>query len=54
MFFSVFYYREKIEELKFLQKQREKNHGLDVYSLAIGDAAETAAKLAARRIEVLF
>lgn len=44
--------REKIEDLKYLQKQRERNHGLDVYSLAIGDASETAAKAAARKIDV--
>lgn len=29
--------REKIEELKFVQKQRERKHGIDVYSLAIGE-----------------
>lgn len=38
--------------MKFQQKQRERTHGLDVYSLAIGDATETAAKAAARRIDV--
>lgn len=37
--------------MKFQQKLRERNHGLDVYSLAIGDAAENAAKAAARRID---
>lgn len=29
--------KEKIEELKLLQKQRERKHGIDVYSLAIGE-----------------
>jgi hypothetical protein len=29
--------REKIEELKFIQKQRQRTHGIDVYSLAIGE-----------------
>lgn len=28
---------ERIEELKFIQKQRERKHGIDVYSLAIGE-----------------
>ncbi len=31
--------REKIEELKFVQKQRERTHGVDVYSLAIGSGS---------------
>lgn len=30
--------REKIEEIKFLQKQRVRTHGVDVYSLAIGES----------------
>ncbi|CAF0890103.1 unnamed protein product [Brachionus calyciflorus] len=30
--------KDKIEEIKFLQKQRERTHGLDVYSLAIGES----------------
>jgi hypothetical protein len=32
--------KEKIEELKFLQKQRERTSGIDVYSLAIGESSE--------------
>ena len=34
----IVFNRDKIEELKFLQKQRERTHGLDVYSLAIGES----------------
>ncbi len=33
--------REKIEELKFLQKQRQRTHGIDIYSLAIGESSES-------------
>lgn len=29
--------KEKIDEMKFIQKQRERKHGIDVYSLAIGE-----------------
>jgi hypothetical protein len=37
--FYVKFEREKIEELKFVQKQRERTHGVDVYSLAIGSGS---------------
>ena len=33
--------RDKIEELKFLQKQRQRTHGIDVYSLAIGETNDS-------------
>jgi len=46
--------RDKIEELKFLQKQRQRTHGIDVYSLAIGETNDSAnsAKDVANLIEV--
>lgn len=34
---------ERLEELKFIQKQRERKHGIDVYSLAIGEQTHTKA-----------
>jgi hypothetical protein len=33
--------RDKIEQLKFVQKLRQKTMGIDVYSLAIGEQKET-------------
>ena len=45
-------HKEKIEELKFIQKQRERKHGIDVYSLAIGEQESTRASLAQDQIEV--
>lgn len=42
---------EKIEELKFIQKQRERKHGIDVYSLAIGEQESTNAKSTEEKID---
>jgi len=38
--------------LKFLQKQRERKHGIDVYSLAIGESLETQANSANKSVDV--
>jgi hypothetical protein len=46
-------FREKIEELKFLQKQRERKHGIDVYSLAIGEQ-DSSSYAATTNVEVCF
>lgn len=40
--------KEKIEELKFIQKQRERKNGIDVYSLAIGEQ-----KVKTTKVEVI-
>ena len=43
--------KEKIDELKFIQKQRERKNGIDVYSLAIGEQKIKSTK--ADSIEVI-
>lgn len=37
--------KDKIEEIKFLQKKRARTHGVDVYSLAIGESENAASNL---------
>ena len=44
-------FKEKIDELKFIQKQRERKNGIDVYSLAIGEQKIKSTK--ADSIEVI-
>ncbi len=45
---------ERIEELKFIQKQRERKHGIDVYSLAIGEQDTSKASAAKEQIDVII
>ncbi len=44
---------ERIEELKFIQKQRERKHGIDVYSLAIGEQEAANTSTTKEQIEVI-
>lgn len=45
---------ERIEELKFIQKQRERKHGIDVYSLAIGEQDNSKNITKEQQIDVRF
>ena len=46
--------KEKIEELKYLQKQRQRPSGIDVYSLAIGETTETSAIKTIEVLNIIF